>query len=164
MYQWLVFFHILGIFGFLFAHGASTMVSFRLRRERSLERVRALLDLSFTSFNVMYISLLVLLATGIAAGFVGEWWGFGWIWLSLGLLVALTVAMYALASPYYNRVRKAAGQAYFQGMGVNPRLPEPPVSEEEMARLLATSRPYVIAAIGVGGLAVLLWLSFFKPF
>jgi len=42
----------------MLAHGASVSVAFALRRERNLERIRALLDLSSGSFNVMYLSLL----------------------------------------------------------------------------------------------------------
>ena len=79
MYPWIVFLHVAGGFGFMLAHGASASVAFALRRERNLERLRALLDLSSGSFNVMYLSLLVLLAAGIVAGFMQKWWGQGWI-------------------------------------------------------------------------------------
>ena len=30
---------------------------------------------------------MTLLLTGAANGFTGDWWGRGWIWLSLGLLI-----------------------------------------------------------------------------
>lgn len=60
MYRWLVFLHVIGIFGFLVSHGASASVFFALRHERNLERVRLLLQLSVSSFRVMGISLLVL--------------------------------------------------------------------------------------------------------
>ena len=53
MYPWLVFVHLLGLFGFLLAHGASSSAAFALRRERNLERVRALLELSANSYGVM---------------------------------------------------------------------------------------------------------------
>ena len=46
MYQWLVFAHVLGVFGFLLAHGTAAAVAFALPRQREVERVRVLLDLS----------------------------------------------------------------------------------------------------------------------
>ena len=72
MYQWLVFAHILGIFGFLLAHGTAAAVACALRRQREVERVRVLLDLSGGVTVVANVSLLVLLAAGITAGFMGH--------------------------------------------------------------------------------------------
>lgn len=34
MYPWLVLLHVLGVFGFLMAHGVSVGVAFALRQER----------------------------------------------------------------------------------------------------------------------------------
>src|SRR5262249_23247661 len=93
MYQWLVFSHVLRVFGFRLAPGASAAVAFKLRGEREIARVRALLDLSRGAAAVGNVSLLVLLAAGIAAGFGGGWWGRGWIWAALGLLVLISFAM-----------------------------------------------------------------------
>ena len=39
MYPLLVLVHVVGVFGFLLAHGVSVGVAFRLRGERNLERV-----------------------------------------------------------------------------------------------------------------------------
>ena len=75
--------------------------SLRLRSERNLERIRALLDLSSASLGLMYGSLLLILGTGIWAGFRGRWWDMGWIWPGLGLLIFIILTMNALASPYY---------------------------------------------------------------
>jgi len=162
MYPWLVFLHVIAIFGFLLAHGASASVSFRLRSERNLDRLRALIELSAGSYGVMYASLGLLLLTGIIAAFMGNWWGRGWIWLSLGLLVAIMVAMTALGSRYYTQVRKAVGVEYMEGMKMQP--PLDPASPEVIDALLARGRPMLIAVIGFGGIAVIAWLMMFKPF
>jgi hypothetical protein len=77
MYQWIVFVHILAVFGFLLAHGATAAVSFKVRGAREIARVRALLDLSRGVTPVGNVSLLVLLAAGIGLGFRGNWWGQG---------------------------------------------------------------------------------------
>ena len=111
MYSWLVFLHILGVFGFLMAHGVSASVAITLRRERNPERIRSLLDLSSSSIGILHSSIFLLLLTGIINGFIGQWWGRGWIWVSLGLLIAVYVYMGIAASSFYGRVRKATGLA-----------------------------------------------------
>ena len=59
---------LFGAFGFVLAHGASAFAAIRIRSEREPSRVAALLDLSGTSMSLMYVSLLVLVGAGIAAG------------------------------------------------------------------------------------------------
>lgn len=154
-YQWWVFLHIAGVFAFLVAHGVSVGVAFRLRRERDPRRIMALLDLSSWSTSLMYIGILLLLTGGIVAGFVGDWWGSGWIWVSLGTLLVVIVAMYAVASGYYKRLRLIVG-AMADGSQA--------VSEGQLAGLLEGPRPWILAVIGFGGLLFILYLMLFKPF
>lgn len=155
MYRWWVFLHLVGVFGFLLTHGISVGVMFRVRHERDRERLRALLALSRASTIVVYLSMAVLVAGGILAGFAGRWWGRGWIWTSLGLLIAITGAMYSLGTTFHNRISG--------GLGARPS-GAPVASDEEIAELLSSGRPMLIAVIGFGGLLVILWLMVFKPF
>jgi hypothetical protein len=155
LYQWMVFLHIAGVFAFLVAHGISVGVAFRLRREREPTRIMALLDLSSWSISLMYIGLLLLLGGGVTAGFLGDWWGDGWIWVSLGTLVAVMVAMYVVATGYYKRLRTIVG-AMAGGSEA--------VSVQRLADLLEGPRPLVLAVIGFGGLLFILYLMLFKPF
>jgi len=148
MYPWFVFLHVLGVFGFLMAHGVSVAVAFSLRRERNPERIRTLLNLSGSSIGFLNISIVILLLTGIVAGFIGGWWSQGWIWLSLGLLIAISVYMGVAASGHYGQVRKAVELA----------------SSEGIDALLNRSRPLQLAVAGFGSLAVIAWLMMFKPF
>src|SRR5215469_5155083 len=106
MYQWLVFAHVLGVFGFLLAHGTAAAVAFALPRQRGVERVRVLLDLSRGANMVADVSLLVLLAAGITVGFMGHWWGQGWIWTALSLFILIGVTMTLLGSHPLNRLRQ----------------------------------------------------------
>lgn len=164
MHPWIVFVHLLGVFGFLLAHGASASVAFALRRERNLDRVRALLELSSNSYGVMYASLLVLLVGGIVGGFTypGGAWSWGWIWISLGLLIAILVAMTLLGSSIYGGARKATGLPFMEGMKQHP--PIEPASAEELDALLAKGNPLLLTIVGYGGIAVIAWLMMFKPF
>jgi hypothetical protein len=155
MYPWLVFLHIVGVFGFLLAHGASVAVLFRLRKERDRQRIRTLLELSGASMLGFYASIVLLLAAGVIAGFVGNWWRMLWIWISLGLFLAIMGAMYPLASRYFRRISTAVSM---RPSGA------PMASDEEIDELLRSSRPAVIAVVGYAGILVILWLMRFKPF
>ena len=121
---------------------------------------RVLLQLSGSSFKVMAISLLVLLLSGIIAGFIGQWWGHGWIWVSLILLMAVYGVMALLGTRVLNNVRQGIGlpSAY----GQPPRTE--PFSAEELDALLNRSQPARLALLGFGGIGVIAWLMMFKPF
>ena len=162
MYQLLALLHIVGVFGFLMAHGISAGVSFALRSERSLERVRALLMLSAASYPVMYGSLLLLLLVGVVLGFMGNWWGQAWIWLSLILLIAIVVLMSHFGSRIYGGARKLTGLPYMERGKIQP--PVEPASAEEINALLDKGNPLLLTIIGFGGIVVIAWLMMAKPF
>ena len=161
-YPWIVFVHVAAAFLFFMGHGASMWVSDQIRREREPARIRSLLELSSRSLGMVYGSLLTLLVAGIVAGIMGGHFARGWIWAAIGVLVAVVVLMYALASRYYGRVREAVGIRSYQ----TPKdAPDPtPVSAEELAALVDSRRPDLIGIVGIVGLLVLLWLMRFKPF
>src|SRR5437879_6182270 len=104
VYQWWVFVHLVGVFGFLAAHGVSMTVTFKLRTERDPKRISDLLALSGTSIQYFYYSTGLLLLGGIVAGFLGHWWAQGWIWAAIVVLVLTSMAMLGVARPYYRRV------------------------------------------------------------
>jgi hypothetical protein len=162
MYQWMRFLHIVGLFLFLMAHGIAAGVALTLRRERRLERLQTLLDFSGSAYSLMYGGLLLLLISGIVNGFIGHWWGFGWIWLSIILLVALIVIMVFFGSRYFTRVRQVSGAKYMQGRNIQP--PLEPASAEQIEAALKSGRPVELAAIGFAGLLIIAWLMIFKPF
>lgn len=161
-YPWLVLAHVLGAFGFALGHGVAVHAAFKLRGERDRARVEALLDLSQMSLWLLYGSLLVLLAAGIAAGFAGDWWGRLWIWTSIGILAVIIVVMYAVAAPYYMGLRKALGRP-----GYEPKEGEPapePMSPEQLAAQLQSARPLWLALVGGIGLVAIITLMMLKPF
>lgn len=160
VYTWIVFVHVVAAFGFVLAHGATALVAFRVRVERQPQRIAALLDLSTASMALMYLCISVLVVAGVAAGLIGHWFGQLWIWAAMATLVAVAVAMLAYAAPYYERVRLAIGQ---HGRS-RTQTPAAPASPAEVARLLESRRPEVIAVIGGVGLLLIVWLMLFKPF
>jgi multisubunit Na+/H+ antiporter MnhB subunit len=164
MYPWMVYLHILAVAAFLLAHGASSVISLRLRSEPDPDLARAWLQLTASNlvFGALYASLLLLLVTGVIAGLMGHWWRHAWIWLSLFLLIAIVVAMFFIGSRYYSKLRKALGMPYFDGRREQPATD--PAPEAEVAALLANSPAISLTVIGFGGIALILWLMMFKPF
>ena len=163
LYSWVKYLHVLAVLGFLAAHGASISISFKLRGEREPERIRALLDLSGAYLNAMYGALGILVLAGIVAGVMGGWFTTSlWIWLALALLLAIMVAMYYLGTAHFNELRRAVGLPYAIGSRRQP--PMDPVPEAELASLVAKGRPWTLAAIGFGGIAIIAFLMMFKPF
>jgi len=162
MHPWLVFLHVLSVFGFLIAHGVSVNVAFTLLHERNLERIKALLELSGNSYRVMYPSLYLLFLTGLIAGFTGKWWGEGWIWVSIVLLIALVIAMAVLGGALYSGARKAAGLPYAERGKPMPAIP--PAPRADLDAILAKGKPVLLTVIGYGGVALIAWLMMFKPF
>jgi len=159
LYPWVVFLHVVGAFGFVMGHGASAVAAFSLRSERDPQRVAALLDQSSRSLSVTYGALLLLIVAGVTAGFVGSWWGAGWIWLAIGILVVVLGAMYAIATPYYRKVRQAV-----QPPDSADGMVAEPMPATELAALLVAPQPLMLGLIGGGGLAAIVWLMLFKPF
>jgi hypothetical protein len=161
MYGLVVLLHVLGAFAFVMAHGVSMLIAFRLRGERDRVRQAHLLELSGLSVGLMYIGLGVLLVAGIAAGFMGGLWGRGWIWAALAILVLVIAVMYAVATPFYGRMRAAAGVPGSEQLA--GRL-QPPPTPADLDALATSNRPIVLAAVGGVGLALIVWLMVSKPF
>lgn len=160
-HPWLVFAHIVGAFAFVMAHGVSIFVTLNSRRERDPVRIAALLDLSRSSLVIVLAALLFLLATGIAAGFVGGYWGRLWIWASIAILVLLFLYMGFRGTRYHDAVRHAVGTI---GIYDHKVTEAPPADPAALAVLLASPRAIELAAVGGLGLVVILYLMALKPF
>ncbi len=162
LYHLVVFLHVFCVFGYLLTHGVSAAVSFALKKERDIHRVRALLDLSAASYPVATYSMYAFLLFGIIAAFLGGWWGRGWVWTSLILGVVIVVLMAIFGAGIYGEARKAAGTRYNVRGKWFP--PEPAKSDEEVYAILAKTNPVLLTFIGYGGFAVITWLMTAKPF
>jgi len=163
LYLWLVFLHVLSGFGYFFSHGASAFILLKLSQERNVDRIHALLDLRAYAAPAMNWSGGLLFLSGIVAGFIGHWWRSGWIWVSLGLLVLVSILMTVFGRTYFERVRKAIGLE-FTLKGSKPSPPEKPVDEKELAAVIASGKPVLLASSGLVALALIVWLMMFKPF
>jgi plastocyanin len=153
-YRWWVFLHVLGVFAFLMVHGVSVAIALRLRRERDAARINALLDLSGRMVMHLYLSMLILVGGGVAATFAGHLWSSRWILAAIVTLVIVTLAMFFMARPYYQKVRFISRAVAEGSQAVTP---------EQFDGVLMARRPLTVAWIGAIGLVFILYLMIMKP-
>jgi hypothetical protein len=156
MYSWLVFVHLVGVFGFLMSHGVATFVAFRVRAEKDVTALRTLLALSGRSGTAMNVSLLVLLAGGISAAIVAHI-SRGWPLAALVVLIVVSGLMSAFPGRQLRKIRAAAG---FTGRIKVTGEAKP----EELVASQAAFNPWFSVVTGGAGLAIILWLMLLKPF
>jgi hypothetical protein len=162
MYRYIILLHVLSAFVFFSVHGASVAMAFRLRQEQQLDRIRALLDMSHAMLPLTYYAAMVMIGTGLIAGVMAHWFSRGWIWISLALVVATFGWMYFYAYRYYSPIRKAVGLPYRDLKGDQP--PVSPKKEAEIAVLVRTANPMLLAIVSYGLVSAITWLMLFKPF
>ncbi|HEX2755417.1 MAG TPA: hypothetical protein VHM48_08140 [Candidatus Limnocylindrales bacterium] len=149
MYPWIVLLHIAGAFMFAMSHGVAMWMLSELPKQRDPRRISALLDLSGASLNGVYVGLLLLLVGGIWAGIDRGWFRFGWIWAAIVVLVAIVLAMYAIATPFYKRLRIAVG---IRAAGYPKDAPDPiPLPDAEVLAIAAASPVALLSAVGSAG-------------
>lgn len=159
---WLVFLHTLSALTFFLAHGTSIAMAFKVRSETDFARIRAMLDLSGSTFMVMLISLLLLGLTGLAMPFILKLWGKGWIWASIVLMVGVVVHMGFMNDKRYKHLRRLVGLPYMIGGKEFPA--EPPASQADVEAHLKKMKVADLMIVGYGIPVIVLWLMVFKPF
>ena len=160
--RWLIFVHILAALTFFLAHGTSAAMAFKVRKETDFARIRAMLDLSWSTMIVMGVSFLILGLTGVGLPFLVHVWNKGYIWLSIVLMLFVFIYMAMFNEKHYKQVRRLVGLPYMKG---NTNMPaEPPSSPEEVTALLSQTSVTGLVVAGYVIPAVVLWLMIFKPF
>ena len=159
---WLVFLHVLSAFAFFFAHGTSVAMVFRIRSETNFDRIRAMLDLSAFTIRTLFRAFLAMGLTGLALPFILKLWGKGWVWLSIVLMLIVTVQMGLMDEKRYKVLRRLVGLPYMKGNKEYP--PEEPASEEEVQEFLKGLKTTDLVVYGFVIPIIVLWLMMFKPF
>jgi hypothetical protein len=155
VYRFWVFLHILGVAGFLMTHGVAIYAMFAVRSvEGDRDRILALCELSKRTTRPMYVSLLLLLLGGVAAGIDARLFAETWLWGSLVVLVLLMAAMSMTAAPYMTRLREGCTR-WHDGTF--------PMGDEELQAQLAGPMTIIVAAYGGAGLLLILYLMVYKP-
>jgi hypothetical protein len=158
MVAWLVFLHIGAVIAFALAHGVQIWVMWRQRQEADPERNLAFFEVLPSSTPLRILAAAVVL-TGLALTAALSAWGRGWIWLSLLMFAAIWMTMWRLGGAYYSAIEAAGAQA-LEARGTAREADA--TAAWNKARL--GPEPAVLAIVGLGGLASILWLMVFKPF
>jgi uncharacterized membrane protein len=145
LYVWLKLIHVVSVAVFLFAHGVAGGASFLLRAPEPGTAGR-LLKYSQRSSMVSNPALILVIVTGVWMGFAGSWWGQGWLWTAIVILVVVMASMFYVAAAYY-KARDAAKE-----------------SGEAVLAALGRTRPLLAAWIGGVGVILLIALMVLKPF
>lgn len=153
MYPWFVALHVLGVALFLVTHGFSMWTAFRIRREPSRDVVTAMLRMSARSNQVMYLGLAVMGVGGLAAAASAGWLDATWVIASYVVFLTVLVLMFAVAAPYYYRLR--------DGLDGTDRVPR--LDDGELRASLQTRRPEALLLIGGSGITILVGLMALKP-
>ncbi len=92
---------------------------------------------------------------------MANWWLQRWIWISVVLLVVVTIWMFQIGKGTYHPLHKALGLPYMaRGRDMPAGEPAP---EEESFALIAKTRPKLVLLIGYGGFGIINQMMF-KPF
>lgn len=160
--RWLIFLHVLGALTLFLAHGASAAMAFKIRKETDFARIRAMLDLSWSTGILVVVSFLVMGLTGIILPFLIHIWNKGYIWASIVLMLFVFIYMAVFNETHYKELRRLVGLPYMKGSKQLPA--ETPSSPEEVAALLNNTSPIPLIIVGYVIPAIILWLMIFKPF
>jgi hypothetical protein len=157
-YPWIVVAHVVFVIVAFGAHGYSAIAMLGVKRESERARLSALLGLSSTALVVAGITLLVAVILGIVAAAMGGHFGRLWPWVSIVVVVAVWVAMTPLAAGPMSGVRAVLG------LPIRGKIIGPPGTDAELAAAQARIHPEGVAVVGLGAIAVLVWLMELKPF
>ena len=160
--RWLIFLHVLSALTFYMAHGTSVAMAFKIRKETDFTRIRAMLDLSWSTMILMGVSFLIMGLTGIIMPFMIHIWNKVWIWASIVLMLFVFIYMGIFNETHYKQLRRLVGLPYMKGSKQLPA--EPPSSPEEVTALLKKTSVTGLVVIGYVIPAIVLWLMVFKPF
>ena len=154
-YQWAKYLHLVAALLFLGVHGASMVVFYVIRGETDRRRIESLLGFSARTVVPMYISMALVVVTGVLVGQKIGAFSRAWGWWSIVLLGVISILMWILAKPVHVRV---AAAIEMRPSGV------PRVADEDLPAVMRTPRTHLVTGIGVAGIAGLIYLMTFKPF
>lgn len=159
---WLIFLHTLSAITFFLAHGTSMAMAFQIRKETDFTRIRALLDLSFSTIILAFSAFLVMGLTGLIMPFILKIWNKGWIWASIVLMLIVFLQMVFMNEKRYKHLRRMVGLPY---MIRGDRFPaEEPASQAEVEAYIKKLQVTDLVVVGYVMPMIVLWLMVFKPF
>ncbi len=162
-YQIVLYLHVASALGFFLFHGATASATFGLKREKGRESIELLLRMRELGGVGGFLSLMVMLISGIVLGFMGQWWSELWIWASIAIFLVIGIVMGGSGRNYFDRVSYAVSPEKYKAPKDKKDDPRPP-TDEDLAAEQAKGRPVMLTVTGIVSLVLFLWLMMFKPF
>jgi hypothetical protein len=155
MERFWLFVHLVGMAGFLAAHGVSMFAMFQLRSvDGDRNTIFDLCDRSKRAVGPMYVSTALLLIGGVAGGIAGKWFGESWLWISILVLLATMAAMSSITTPYMKKLRDGCTR-WHDGSYT--------LTDGELRAALDGPIISITAGVGTLGLLIILYLMIYKP-
>jgi len=159
MYNWLVFLHILFAFLFMLAHGAHAAAMLKFRGEPDPEKSMNF-DNIFPTTTLLRVLTVLMGVPGLIAALITPWWRQGWTWASLVIFLTISRIMFKYGAGYYDIIFGAA-KRLIEAKKTNVSLP---AAQKEYDEARNSPHAIIVSIVGIGGLAIILWLMRFKPF
>jgi cytochrome bd-type quinol oxidase subunit 2 len=155
MAEFWLFLHLVGMAGFLAAHGVSMYAMLQVRTAGTdRAQIFELCQLSKRTVPPMYVSTGLLVVGGVAAGIQRDMFGESWLWISILVLLATMAMMSSVATPYMKKLRDGCTR-WHDGTYA--------LSDEDLHATLAGPVTMLTSAVGTLGLLVILYLMVYKP-
>ncbi len=157
MYSWLLYVHIGAVLVFMLAHGVQVMVTWKMRWQADPAKMVQLFEALPLTLPLRW-GVLAIFASGIVLVAVLNLWLSVWIWVSLAILAAIWLAMYRWGGEYYTLIENTV-------VPLMDATDESAVPEMRAAfdRARLSWRVPAMTVVGIGGVAVILWLMVFRP-
>lgn len=157
MYQLLLFLHIGSVLVFMLAHGVQVTVTWKKRWVADPASNLALFE-ALPSGWPLRASMAAVVITGVLLAALLNVWTQLWLWLSLGVLALIWLTMWRWGGAFYDLIGDTAERA----------VAATGTAEEASARTAFDSarRSWLVPAmtvVGIGGVALILWLMIFRP-
>jgi hypothetical protein len=147
--------HIAGTVGFIAVHGEQAIAMFRIRAaQHDRATIEALTERSKAKTARSYAALGVIVVSGSAAGIHGSEFGEAWLWAAIIVLLVAVGLMSVTATPWMKRLRYGCTR-WANGTYA--------MDDDELAQTIQGPVPAIVAATGVAGLLIILFLMFAKP-
>jgi hypothetical protein len=157
MQGWLLFLHIGAVLAFMLAHGVQVTVTWKMRREADPARMMQLFEALPSTLPLRW-TVLAIFVTGLVLVAFDNLWLAPWIWVSLATLAAIWLLMYRWGGEYYTEIENTV-------MPLIAASDQAAVAELRPAfdRARLSWRVPAMTIVGIGGVAVILWLMVFRP-
>jgi hypothetical protein len=156
-YRWLLFVHIGAVLVFMLAHGVHVAVSWKKRWVADPASNLALFE-ALTGLWPLRVAMATVIVSGLLLTALLNIWTQLWIWLSLAVLVAIWLAMWLWSRAFYNLIQETAERAI-----ATVGTPEEAVARAEFDHARFSWLVPAMTVVGIGGVAVVLWLMVFRP-